>query len=854
MTQTPETLMQFATVFRRLDRIEKHIGLEPLGIAPEPAAPPVAPAPVTEPVPVPAATVVPATAILPHPMPVEAPPASHEQTREYLKPWSRASAPPPPYPVETPARRTVSELSSLASSVLGRQAPPSKPYGDYEDAPPVTPTSKPSPALPAFSLERFIGGRFFAVAGGLIVTLGVGYFLKLAYDWGWFTVPPAAKCLIAAGFGAALLGLGELARRKINAWASAGLSSAGVATLMAAVYAAHGVYGLIDATAAFALLVLAAVAGGVVAWVSCLPVVAAVSMIGAYLAPVLVRTDNPKPLVLPVYLSVLLALGLWTAWKLSPKSKGFAAVRAIAWAGTAILGTVWCATMGTDNPVIAMVFLLVVPLMVHAELVLTGRRIDAALPQELTEADVFDPTLARTMGNAGVPRLLLGSVAANAWAVMFATWIAREAWPMLDWLPAAGAMTACGALAVALAGHLHSLKDRPRTALGALGAVLAGQSAGMMIVVVSLALSGWTQSLAWLGMGIGACIAGRWVRVRAVEVYGFVLMLIGTVRITLESIWAFTGGTPTPLLGGAAGVTGGAMLSTQAVMLALAGVAWLVASRVLLSGEEPRVATRPNTPGVLFASERDPGATGPRVIGLAGALIGFALLFGSVPAFLNSLESALLSPMWVVLSVLAAVGSRFEKRMGLSSIALLGLPMSAMAWAVCWSGNYFQFDAPALIHPGVWTALCIAASAVGVARLIRDSVPDLGARRVLHASAWVFAGLVAFVSTNLEVSRSAALLAADTSIRGAALSVYWSACGLGLVMLGFGRRVPVLRHVGLGLMSLAAAKVLVFDLSGVGQVWRVVSTVGVGLLMIGVAMVYSKVSERIERAAAEESK
>ncbi len=47
-------------------------------------------------------------------------------------------------------------------------------------------------------------------------------------------------------------------------------------------------------------------------------------------------------------------------------------------------------------------------------------------------------------------------------------------------------------------------------------------------------------------------------------------------------------------------------------------------------------------------------------------------------------------------------------------------------------------------------------------------------------------------------------------------------------------------------MTRAAAKVLIFDLSGVGQVWRVVSTVGVGLLMIGAAMVYARVSERIE--------
>lgn len=685
-------------------------------------------------------------------------------------------------------------------------------------------------SVAAFSLERFIGAKFFAVAGGLIVTLGVGFFLKLAYDWGWFTVPPGVKCLAAAAFGLMLLGLGEVARRKINAWASAGLSSAGVATLMASVYAAHTLYALLGPSAAFALLVLSAVLGGVVAWLSSLPVVAAVSMIGAYLVPVLVRSVHPSAYVLPVYLCVLLALGLWAAWKLTPRDSNFAAVRAVAWVGTAVLGTIWCMTLGHENPVLAVVFLLTVPAMVHAELVLTGRRIDSLLHGS---AEVREVTKAapRILESSGVPRLLLGSLACNAWSVTLCTVIVRGAWPMLDWLPAAGGLAACGALAVALAGHLTTFREPPRTALGALGAALAGQAAGMLVVIVSLALSGWTQSLAWLGMGIGGCLAGRWVRVRALEVYGVLLKSIGTARIVLASLWAFTNTGPTPIMGGA--YSGGAVVSTQFAMLAFAGVLWLVSGRVLVSGGSERSVT---AAGASLA---------PSVLGMLGGMVGSVLLLASVPMYLNTLDSAWLAPAWCALALLIAIGHRFEPRMGLALVAMLTMPAAALAWAGCWGQSYFSFAAPVLMHPGVWSALAISVIAVVVARMTRDWVPKEGRAAVMPV-AWSFAGVVAFISTNLEVSRAATLVTNDPSVRGAAISVYWALAGLALVVFGFARRLAPVRHVGLCLMGLATAKVLVFDLSGVGQVWRVVSTVGVGLLLIAVAMVYSKIAVRID--------
>lgn len=805
MSQSPDVRTLIEAINRRLDRLEKHAGLGAMvNEAPAVASPsmarsetlvgfvtakPESPSMVRHSVPA-FPTAAPPTA----PTVDGAPPAKWDRAKNFLHRGAEGEAP----PFSGPIKGSTFGFKRAAESGTGGEP---------------------------FSVERLIGAKFFAVAGALIVTVGVGYFLKLAYDRGWFAMPPTGKCVVAALFGVALLAAGEIVRRRVNAWASSGLSSAGVATLMASVYGAYAMYQLIGASTAFVLLVAAAVAGGAVAWMSRLPAVAAVSMVGAYFAPVLVRSDSPHPLVLPLYLTVLLALGLWMAWRLVPVSRGFAAVRHIAWYGTAILGSLWCVMMGADNPLIAVAFLVAVPILVHAEVILTARRLDASLPDERegTDSEALDPRIARAFALAGVPRLLVGSIAANAWGIGFATIVFRHNWPGLDWLPAAAGMSACGALAVALAGHLRSLRDRPRTALAALGAVLAGQSAGLLIVVVSLALSGWTQALAWLGMGVGACIAGRWVRTWTIEGYGVLLLVLGTARIVLESAWAFMNGTPTALVGGAFG-GGAVLLSAQAVMIALSGVAWMASAQVLVSG----------------------GAR-PRPVGVIGAFIGLGLMMLSVPALLNTMNSAWIAPVWLVICVAAAAAARAERRLGLDAAALCGLILCGAAWSLRWADSYGAWQAMPLAHPGLWTALAIGGAFALVSRRFITCTADPAVLANIRAGVWTVAGVLGFAATSMEVSRSAALLAADPSIRGAALSVYWSAFALGMVVLGFVRRVPVLRRIGLGVMGVAAAKVLVFDLSGVGQVWRVLSTVGVGLLMIATAIVYSKVAMRLDR-------
>ena len=77
-------------------------------------------------------------------------------------------------------------------------------------------------------------------------------------------------------------------------------------------------------------------------------------------------------------------------------------------------------------------------------------------------------------------------------------------------------------------------------------------------------------------------------------------------------------------------------------------------------------------------------------------------------------------------------------------------------------------------------------------------------------------------------------------LRRAAVSIWWGLVSVGLIVAGFVARRPLARHSGLALLVLATGKACVFDLAEMPQTWRIASFVGLGLLMLGVAVGYAR--------------
>jgi uncharacterized membrane protein len=75
-----------------------------------------------------------------------------------------------------------------------------------------------------------------------------------------------------------------------------------------------------------------------------------------------------------------------------------------------------------------------------------------------------------------------------------------------------------------------------------------------------------------------------------------------------------------------------------------------------------------------------------------------------------------------------------------------------------------------------------------------------------------------------------------------AISIVWSVYAVACVALGFAVRVAGLRYFGLALFGLTVAKVMLVDLSRVQTGYRIVSFLGLGLLLLGTSVLYGKLS------------
>lgn len=118
------------------------------------------------------------------------------------------------------------------------------------------------------------------------------------------------------------------------------------------------------------------------------------------------------------------------------------------------------------------------------------------------------------------------------------------------------------------------------------------------------------------------------------------------------------------------------------------------------------------------------------------------------------------------------------------------------------------------------------------------------------AIAGFFAVLVVLWGGTLEIDRAfermiAAGSAAFSDPRRAkqvAFSIFWSIFAVSAVLAGFRFRTAGLRYFGLGLFAVTLLKLVLIDMSQVQTGYRVLSFLGLGLLLMGTSVVYGKLS------------
>ena len=136
--------------------------------------------------------------------------------------------------------------------------------------------------------ERVLGRNWFAIIGVVALAIGVGFFLKLAFDNQW--IGPTGRVVLGVVTGLIMVGLAEYTARRAPPWAQA-VAGGGIAILYLAVYASFGFYDLIPLVPALVLLALTVALGWFLAIRYDSRVVAFLALFGAFLTPTLLGED-----------------------------------------------------------------------------------------------------------------------------------------------------------------------------------------------------------------------------------------------------------------------------------------------------------------------------------------------------------------------------------------------------------------------------------------------------------------------------------------------------------------------------------------------------------------------------------
>ena len=156
-----------------------------------------------------------------------------------------------------------------------------------------------------------------------------------------------------------------------------------------------------------------------------------------------------------------------------------------------------------------------------------------------------------------------------------------------------------------------------------------------------------------------------------------------------------------------------------------------------------------------------------------------------------------------------------------------------------------------LVNAQTLTAAVVVAGLVAAAWLA-------GRQRRAGGVAGFLAVLVVLWAGTLEIDRFFERLAllgtsafADPGLaKQVALSIFWSTFAIAAVVAGFRFRTAGLRYFGLGLFAFTLLKVVLIDMSEVQTGYRVLSFLGLGLLLLGTSVLYGKLSPVLLRQRA----
>jgi uncharacterized membrane protein len=231
----------------------------------------------------------------------------HKLSREIQKATSHTGTTPPvqahaPGTSKPEAFTAGTETATTVSAILPE--PPIPPPEPERLSPPVL----PRPARPSRTREEWealIGGKLLNRIGALALVIGIGFFLKYAFDNNWLS--EAVRVLIGAVAGLLLLAGAAQSRKHGLLIFAQGLVGAGIAVLYLSVYASFNYYSLVSQPVAFVLMAIVTVIAFTQAFLYDSIAVSLLGWIGGFLTPFMLSTGEANEIGLFSYIGLLAA-------------------------------------------------------------------------------------------------------------------------------------------------------------------------------------------------------------------------------------------------------------------------------------------------------------------------------------------------------------------------------------------------------------------------------------------------------------------------------------------------------------------------------------------------------------------
>ena len=714
-----------------------------------------------------------------------------------------AAAPPVAGSSPAVASPVVAPGAALPSPPITAPASPPAVSPHWEEARAIgTPRQADAPAPAAGgpgadigALEGRVGGTWLNRVGALVLVLGIGLFLRHAFESDW--IGPGGR----VGLGG-LVGLAFVlsAARHLEGeyrGVAQGAVAVGLASLYLSAYAAHSVYGLLPTAPALVALALVTALTLVMAVRHAALALALLAGAGGLLTPVLLDTGTDPGGLLFAYLGVL-DVGLLAA----AHRRRWWSLRLLAFVGTAVLYAGWLDRwFGPGRLALGLLAATGLYLLFAgaAYLGTPGRN----------DAGDLDPGFTAAA--------LLGLAAPTLYFLALRHLVVGE--------PRSTLPLACLGLALGyvLAGQWALRERHGNQPLGALCLSLA---LGFVSIALALRLSRHALVVGWGVEALLLYLCGHRLELRRLRAGAVLVFVVTWGRwYTLLS----DGGLPGPFL-----LSHPALPATAAVAVTAALAASIGAARQR-AGRRQAGWERVVPPIMVLVA-----------VGSVAALLSDELARFRTLAIPPPYVPTVTTVVWMVAALPWLALARLDKTrilVGVVTLLFIVLGATVVGDAPRWEQLLPDMRAP-LLNPRFLAALLLVVLYGLYARVVRG-LPTLSepTRGRLSATAGLAAGLLLLWNLSVEVSIAplpALTLGEAVKARRAGLSILWALYAFGAMGLGLRTGRRAVRLGAIGLFAVTVVKVLGVDLAGLDAPYRVLSLVVLGGVLLLASFLYAR--------------